>query len=405
MKRIKRFVKRETILSAAILLAFLSALIIRPDREYAAYLDYKTIGLLFCLMTIMAGFQRLGVFNAVGERLLGYVKGPGAVSAVLVFLCFFFSMAITNDVALITFVPFAIAMLKLAGMEHLALPVVLLQSIAANLGSMLTPVGNPQNLYLYSKAGLTAGQFLGLMAPYTAVSFVLLSLCLAAVVIRGRMSAIAEGGGRREASGSRLPGFPAEDICGLVTVCTEEAEWETEKGISLGPLCLYLVLFLLCLGCVAQLLPWQILLSIVAVSVWAVDRSLFLAVDYSLLLTFCAFFVFIGNMARVPEFSQLLDHIIKGHEIITCVSASQIISNVPAALLLSGFSQDYPALIVGTNLGGLGTLIASMASLISYKYIARTYPGKKRRYLGWFTLVNVLFLAVLLVQALWILPF
>lgn len=145
MNKVKGFVKRETVLSAAVILAILSAMVIRPDREYGSYIDYKTIGLLFCLMTVMAGLQSLGVFKKAGERLLGYVKGPGAVSAVLVFLCFFFSMAITNDVALITFVPFAIAVLKMAGMEPLVLPVVVLQTIAANLGSMLTPVGNPQN--------------------------------------------------------------------------------------------------------------------------------------------------------------------------------------------------------------------------------------------------------------------
>ena len=362
MKRIKRFIKRETVLSGASILALLSALVIRPDREYGSYIDYKTIGLLFCLMTVMAGLQSLGVFKKAGERLLGYVKGPGAVSAVLVFLCFFFSMAITNDVALITFVPFAIAVLKMAGMEPLVLPVVVLQTIAANLGSMLTPVGNPQNLYLYSKADLNAGRFMELMAPYTAVSFGMLVLCLAVV----------------EASGKR---------------------------IYLGRLFLYLFLFLLSLGCVARILPWQLLLAVVITGVWIADRSLFLAVDYSLLLTFCAFFIFIGNMGRVPAFCRFLDHILGGREIITCVGASQIISNVPAALLLSGFSQDYRALIVGTNLGGLGTLIASMASLISYKYIARMYPMEKGRYLGWFTGVSLLFLAVLLVLALWVIPF
>lgn len=155
----------------------------------------------------------------------------------------------------------------------------------------------------------------------------------------------------------------------------------------------------------ARILPWQLLLAVVITGVWIADRSLFLAVDYSLLLTFCAFFVFIGNMGRVPAFCRFLGRILEGREIITCVGASQVISNVPAALLLSGFSGDYSALIVGTNLGGLGTLIASMASLISYKHIARMYPMEKGRYLGWFTAVNLLFLAVLLVLSLWVIPF
>ena len=395
MNKVKGFVKRETVMSAAVILAILSAMVIRPDREYGSYIDYKTIGLLFCLMTVMAGLQSLGVFKKAGERLLGYVKGPGAVSAVLVFLCFFFSMAITNDVALITFVPFAIAVLKMAGMEPLVLPVVVLQTIAANLGSMLTPVGNPQNLYLYSKAGLNAGRFMELMAPYTAVSFGMLVLCLAVVAAGNRMPGKEKNGRGQGPMVSGFPGF-SQEAAGM------EA---SGKRIYLGRLFLYLFLFLLSLGCVARILPWQLLLAVVITGVWIADRSLFLAVDYSLLLTFCAFFVFIGNMGRVPAFCRFLGRILEGREIITCVGASQIISNVPAALLLSGFSGDYSALIVGTNLGGLGTLIASMASLISYKHIARMYPMEKGRYLGWFTAVNLLFLAVLLVLSLWVIPF
>ena len=214
MNKVKRFVKRETVLSAAVILAILSAMVIRPDREYGSYIDYKTIGLLFCLMTVMAGLQSLGVFKKAGERLLGYVKGPGAVSAVLVFLCFFFSMAITNDVALITFVPFAIAVLKMAGMEPLVLPVVVLQTIAANLGSMLTPVGNPQNLYLYSKAGLSAGRFMELMAPYTAVSLGMLGICLAVAAVRNRMPEKEKNGGEQgPVSGCGL--FPSPDLLRL----------------------------------------------------------------------------------------------------------------------------------------------------------------------------------------------
>ena len=283
----------------------------------------------------------------------------------------------------------------MAGMEPLVLPVVVLQTIAANLGSMLTPVGNPQNLYLYSKAGLNAGRFMELMAPYTAVSFGMLVLCLAVVAAGNRMPGKERNGRGQGPMVSGFPGF-SQEAAGM------EA---SGKRIYLGRLGLYLFLFLLSLGCVARILPWQLLLAVVITGVWIADRSLFLAVDYSLLLTFCAFFVFIGNMGRVPAFCRFLGRILEGREIITCVGASQIISNVPAALLLSGFSGDYSALIVGTNLGGLGTLIASMASLISYKHIARMYPMEKGRYLGWFTVVNLLFLAVLLVLSLWVIPF
>lgn len=370
MKRWKAFVKKETVLSAAIALALVSMIAVRPDREYLSYIDYRTIGLLFCLMAVMAGLNSLGVFEAAGRGLLGRVKGPGPVAGVLVYLCFFFSMLITNDVALITFVPFGITVMKLAGMEGMVIPVVLLQTVAANLGSMMTPIGNPQNLYLYSKSGISVPAFLRLMLPYTAAAFVMLGLGLVYV---GRSRA-----GKRQADG---PAVLPKGNCG---------------EISLSRLMTYLLLFGLSMGCVAGVLPWQLLLAAVVIVVWAVDRSIFLAVDYSLLATFGAFFIFIGNMGRVPAFCELLDRALKGREIITGVAASQVLSNVPAALLLSGFTDRWELLIIGTNLGGLGTLIASMASLISYKYIARLYPAGRGRYLGWFTLVNLVFLAVLL---------
>ena len=408
MNKVKGFVKRETVLSAAVILAILSAMVIRPDREYGSYIDYKTIGLLFCLMTVMAGLQSLGVFKKAGERLLGYVKGPGAVSAVLVFLCFFFSMAITNDVALITFVPFAIAVLKMAGMEPLVLPVVfrmtgkeknllkitVLETIAANLGSMLTPVGNPQNLYLYSKAGLNAGRFMELMAPYTAVSFGMLVLCLAVVAAGNRMPGKERNGRGQGPMVSGFPGF-SQEAAGM------EA---SGKRIYLGRLGLYLFLFLLSLGCVARILPWQLLLAVVITGVWIADRSLFLAVDYSLLLTFCAFFVFIGNMKRIDLIREFLNQTLHGRELLLSFGCSQIISNVPAAILLSGFTDQYAALLRGVNIGGLGTLIASLASLISYKFFAESqarFPeaGSKQSYILRFTIWNVGMAIILLLAA------
>ena len=371
------FVKKETVLSAAIALALVSMTAVKPDREYLSYIDYRTIGLLFCLMTVMAGLNRLGVFEAAGRGLLSRVKGPGPVAGVLVYLCFFFSMLITNDVALITFVPFGITVMKLAGMEGMVIPVVLLQTVAANLGSMMTPVGNPQNLYLYSKSGISVPAFLRLMAPYTAAAFVMLGLALLYV---GRSRA-----GKRQTDGTAA--LPEADFGEMREDCGE---------IPLSGIIVYLLLFGLSMACVSGVLPWQLLLAAVVIVALVRDRSLFLAVDYPLLATFGAFFIFIGNMGRVPAFCELLDRVLKGREIITSVAASQVLSNVPAALLLSGFTDQWELLIIGTNLGGLGTLIASMASLISYKYIARFYPCARGRYLGWFTLVNLAFLAVLL---------
>ena len=259
-------------------------------------------------------------------------------------------------------------------MKKLAVPVIILQTIAANLGSMLTPIGNPQNLYLYGKAQMSAGAFILLMLPYSLVSLLLLVLCAAVTAKRSKIS-----------------------VQGVTTVSlgdNVESETAERKGYLLP---MYLLLFLLCLFTVARVIPYPVTLVIVAAAVLILDRSTITKVDYSLLLTFVGFFVFIGNMGRMPAFRDFLQGIIGGREVVTSVIASQVISNVPAALLLSGFTEDVQALIVGTNLGGLGTLIASMASLISYKQVAGEIPEEKKRYFGWFTVANIAFLAILLV--------
>lgn len=364
--KIITFIRREAVLSAALLLAVLSMFLVAPDRTYVTYTDYKTLALLFCLMTVMAGFQNLGIFHRIGEGLLKQVKGSRQVAVILVSLCFFSSMVITNDVALITFVPFAITVLKMAALEELLIPVIVMQTIAANLGSMVTPIGNPQNLYLYSLSGIPPVGFIRLMVPFAAVALVLLLVWLMAVRNRG----------------------------------IETVSLRRETGANAGTgkrFLVYFLLFIACIGSVARLIPWQVLLICVVISIMVTDRQLFWRVDYSLLLTFAGFFIFIGNMKRVPAFYDFISRIVTGNEVMTAVVSSQVISNVPAALLLSGFTDQWKALIIGTNLGGLGTLIASMASLISYKYVAREYPEKRGRYLLVFTVANLVFLGVLLI--------
>lgn len=358
-QKIVQFLKNEAVLCAALFLALISMIVVKPDREYLEYIDYRTLALLFCLMSLMAGFQKLGVFSRIGCTLLGMAKSGRQLAAILVGLCFFSSMLVTNDVALITFVPFAITVLQIAALEELLLPVVVLQTIAANLGSMLTPIGNPQNLYLYSQAGMGAGAFVLLMLPYSVLSLVLLALCL--LKIRP----------------TRIRSF---------TMTQENGPLDKKRVL------LYTALFLLSVLAVARVLPWQALLVIVTVCLALADKGIFRQVDYSLLLTFCGFFVFIGNIGRLPAFGAMLGGMLTGREVLVSIGASQVISNVPAALLLSGFTKQYRELIIGTNLGGLGTLIASMASLISYKYIARCVPQQKGRYFGIFTLGNIAFL-------------
>lgn len=376
-KKLCAFIKKETVLTVAIVLAVISAVPVVPDKTYAGYIDFRTLSILFCLMAVMAGLQKLGVFRKVAGMLLRHTHNTVQLVEVLVLLCFFFSMVITNDVSLITFVPFTFIVLRLSGedaMKKLAVPVIILQTIAANLGSMLTPIGNPQNLYLYGKAQMSAGAFILLMLPYSLVSLLLLVLCAAVTAKRSKIS-----------------------VQGVTTVSlgdNVESETAERKGYLLP---MYLLLFLLCLFTVARVILYPVTLVIVAAAVLILDRSTITKVDYSLLLTFVGFFVFIGNMGRMPAFRDFLQGIIGGREVVTSVIASQVISNVPAALLLSGFTEDVQALIVGTNLGGLGTLIASMASLISYKQVAGEIPEEKKRYFGWFTVANIAFLAILLV--------
>lgn len=370
MKKFLDFCKREIILTIAILLAILSAFFVQPDKAYLSYIDVRTLAILFCLMAVMAGLQKIDFFDFIAETLLAKVKNIKGLMILLVMLCFFSSMFITNDVALITFVPFTFIVLKLVlgeRIEKLLVPIVVLQTIAANLGSMLTPIGNPQNLYLYGISGLGLGEFIKIVLPYGAVSLVLLMLICACYPYKGE----------------------------------KEIAFKLEKKTSLkehkAKLTIYAILFMISVLTVAHIIPYGYALIIIAVTIFILDKKVLLNVDYNLLLTFIAFFVFIGNMGRVPAFYELLQKWMAGNEVPISIAASQVMSNVPAALLLSGFTTDVKALIIGTNLGGLGTLIASMASLISFKFIARDYGQLKAKYMLWFTVANILFLAALFI--------
>lgn len=377
MKHIIQTLKKETVLCVAALLAVLSMFFIPPDAVYGGYLDYRVLALLFCLMTIMQGFQRTGLFAALGNRLLRRVSTTRQLTLVLVLLCFFTSMWITNDVALLTFVPFTILILKIAGLKKHLIPILCLQTIAANLGSMLTPVGNPQNLYLYSISKMSLMQFLEIMAPLSGISLVVIViLCLLqkqeSVEIRQDWQI---GQNRKEQSGRNT---------GL------------ENGILA-------VLFACSLLSVFRILPWQILLALtllvcIGISLLCKEVYLPLRADFGLMLTFVAFFVFIGNMGRMEAVRELLVKVLQGRELLLSFTCSQVISNVPAAILLSGFTDQYEALLQGVNIGGLGTLIASLASLISYKFFAAeaTEKGEKGRYLLIFTAWNVLLATILL---------
>lgn len=367
-KKIFEFIKQEAIMIVACVLAVISMFFVIPDEKYFEYIDFRTLGILFSLMALMAGFQSMGVFEEISRKLLNKVQNIRQLVVMLTLLCFFFSMIITNDVALITFVPFTFVLFDMLGQaeeKKWLIPVVILQTIAANLGSMLTPIGNPQNLYLYGKSGMAFEKFIILMLPYTALSLAMLLVSSFAIGTFGNKKM-------------------------TVSLTTNNKEKNTCKVI------MYVVLFCICILAVLRILSVSIAFAVTLCAIMIFDRKVLKKVDYSLLLTFVGFFIFIGNMGRLPMFSSLLQKCISGNEVITAVLTSQVVSNVPAALLLSNFTDNLPALIVGTNIGGLGTLIASMASLISYKFIAQKKNVSKGKYLIFFTVGNIILLAALM---------
>lgn len=365
VEKVRDFMKKEAVLCIAIGLAVLSVFWQPVDKNYFGYIDWNTLMLLFCLMAAMAGFQRLGIFQKIGDFLLGAVKNTRSLLLILCFLPFFFSMLITNDVALITFVPFGMIVLQMCKKERFVISLVVLQTIAANMGSSLTPVGNPQNLYLYSQSGAAVGDFLLWMLPYTLVT----GICIGLAVLFQKKEKVEY---RHQKS---------------------NAVWGKKRKFYFVS---YVVMFLCCLASVSKILPPMALFFLILVFLLVADRKILCCIDYALLGTFVAFFIFIGNLGRVPAFRDFFAGILTGHETLAGVVSSQVISNVPAALLLSGFTDKWESLVIGTNLGGLGTLIASMASLISYKQIVRQYPGLKGRYFLYFTLGNVGMLLILL---------
>lgn len=367
LEKLRSFLAKETVLVVAAAAALASCALVPPDAAYGSYIDWHTLALLFCLMAVVSGLRFMGIMRALGRTVVRRAKTARSVCLLLVALAFFSSMLVTNDVALITFVPLALALFVEAKMQRFCAPIVVLMTVAANLGSMLLPIGNPQNLFLFQASGMGFGGFVALMAPLTAASAVMLLLASLFATRRG---------GAIEPVGADAPSAAG---------CPKDA----------AKLTVYLLLFALCVAAVAGALDAFVLAPVVAFVVGLCDIRALRKVDYGLLLTFVALFVFVGNMARVPAVEQALAGIANASPFFAAVGASQVISNVPAAVLLSGFTQDWPALIAGANVGGLGTLIASMASLISFKIAVASGMAEKKSYLLVFTGWNAAFLVAL----------
>ena len=360
MERIWQCLKKEPVLSVAAALAAGSCVLVPPDGAYPGYLDLRTLALLYALMVVVAGLRNAGAFTHLAHLVCVRAKTERDMGLLLLAMTFFSSMLITNDVALLTFVPFAIVLLGMTGRQRDLMWIVVLQTVAANLGSMLTPVGNPQNLYLYSRYDLGMGAFFRITAPIWALSL-LLTLLLGLVLPRAEL----------------------------------RVELGEEPGMDRGKLALYLGLFAVCLLAVFRVISWQMMLCVVVAALLALDRKMLRSADFMLLLTFVAFFVFAGNLARLDTVDRLLRRLLSGHEYLTALLLSQVISNVPAALLLSGFTDNARELLLGVDIGGLGTPVASLASLISLKLYSRSRDARMGRYLVTFTWVNLLLLLLL----------
>lgn len=368
LEKIRAFVSKEAVLVVAVLAAAVSCALVPFDESYASYVDWRTLALLFCLMAVVTGLRFMGVMRLLGSWAVSRASSMRALAFALVALTFVSSMAITNDVALITFVPLALVVLSEAGEGRYAASVVVLMTVSANLGSMLLPVGNPQNLFLYRASGMDFPQFVLIMAPIVALSAAMLVVALL-IVFRGNAEGHSDCASRKS-----LPKPTGRQRLMFVS---------------------YLLLFALSIMAVVGLIDAYPVAVLVVLVLLFLDRRTLTKVDYGLLLTFVALFVFVGNMARVPAVHEALSALVGIAPFYAAVGSSQVISNVPAAVLLSGFTNDWTALIVGTNLGGLGTPIASMASLISLKIATASGLVGKRHYLAVFTAWNVVFLAVL----------
>lgn len=359
---VKNMIKKEAVALIAFTAALISCIFV-PVTNYIQYIDTNLIGILFGLMAVVAGLSENNVFKSMSGLIIRKAKDTRRLALGLILSVFFLSMLITNDVALITFVPFTLMIFK--KIDRSPLYVIVLQTVAANMGSALTPVGNPQNLFLFAESGMSAGEFFKLTVPITAVSLLLLIILSLAV--------------------------KSEPIS------IDEYDISSDKIENPKYIMLYLVLFFLCILSVFKVVDTISVFASICVVIAIIQPNVFLKIDFGLIFTFMCFYIFVGNVKNIPQFTEFISKIIIDHEFESALILSQLISNVPTAVMLSAFTDNFKALILGTDIGGLGTLIASLASLISFKHYSNSENANVVRFILVFTLINLLFLAVLVI--------
>ena len=353
-------VKKNTVLVIAFLAAVISAFLVPPDGEYLGYFDVKTLCCLFGTLAVVCALKNIHFFSILASRIIQLTGNSRIAALTLIYITFIGSMLIANDMALITFLPLGYYVFSVAGRKDEVATVFILQNIAANLGGMLTPFGNPQNLYLYQRFNIPTGEFMGIMLWPFLIAVALITVC-----------------------------------CLLVPRHSLRVSPKKDEILPAGRTAVYIALFALTIFMVFRLLPPWLVLVIVVGALLIMDRRALRQVDYGLLLTFVCFFIFSGNMGRVPVIREFFSRLLEKNALLTAALSCQVISNVPSAILLSQFTENYAPLLVGVNIGGAGTLIASLASLITFREFSAHYRECTRLYLARFTLLNFGFLIIL----------
>ena len=362
LRAIGKFIKGNTVLCIAALLAVITSVIVPPDAEYIGYFDFRTLTCLFCTLAVICALKNIRFFTIIAQKIVCTTGNLRMAIIALVYITFIGSMLIANDMALLTFLPLGFFVLDSTGKRNYMAFTFIMQNIAANLGGMLTPFGNPQNLYLYSKFGIPDLEFVSIMFPPFIISVALITVC-----------------------------------CLFVKPEKLTLKSRDEKPLPVLRTIIYLILFAFSILIVFRAIPYYLGLIIIPIAIFILDKKALGKVDYALLFTFVFFFVFAGNMARIPAVKELFSSLLEKNTLIVSALSCQAISNVPSAILLSQFTDNYRELLVGVNIGGTGTLIASLASLITFREYTKNNPNKTLSYIGLFSAFNFGFLAILLI--------
>ena len=356
------FIKKNAVLVIAFIAALLTSFIISPDKEYIGYFDFKTLSCLFCVLAVVCALKNINFFYMLARKIVQLFKTTRMCILALVYITFIGSMLIANDMALITFLPLGCFILNTVNKKEYMAFTFIMQNIAANLGGMLTPFGNPQNLYLYTRYNIENAEFVRIMTPPFIISITLITICCIVFVKNESLA------------------LPDDKI-------------EINKGRTI----LYIALFILSILIVFRGIPYWVGLVIIPAVLMVVDRKALKMVDYPLLFTFVFFFIFSGNMARIEIVRNIFSVLLEKSTLLFSILSCQVISNVPSAILLSQFTSNYKELLLGVNIGGVGTLISSLASLITFREYVKYNPKKTKSYIAMFSAYNFAILLLLTV--------